>query len=503
MTLNRPIASKLNVTRRKPGERHNKAGFTLADLARNCLLILGLMMLNRLGSAGTIVFLVVLMIWMSKGPLAVLQVLSIFFLAMIANKAFVPNNSVLTQGRFLLLVVAIWQVFVAMQNRGYAMFTRKHVVALVWFCLACAVLTTISRYYVVISLLKIISFLLFTTVLLILADILKNRKGEVTLWFFSIIATSVFLGIVSMGTGVSMNMDRLAKTKSAESFFNGPFDHSQTLGTTAALMIVYLLGLTLFTRHAIRWLSIPLILVLGYFMYLATSRTSLLALGIGILVMLLMVMRYRPSGGIKLKLNFSKSQIITTSVVICCLVFVMDFTSGGGVSATAMEFLVKYDPNVSGKHDTITKELFKSREGQIEMMMLNIRKQPIVGLGFGTSTSEEFISEATLLSAPTEKGFLFLAIVEETGIIGTIFFAVFLISIVRFYHARKNLIALGMFATFLGVNMGEMLFFSFGGQGGFLWVFIVGSILMGKECTFLRRASEKPNVRRSKTLVRV
>ena len=71
---------------------------------------------------------------------------------------------------------------------------------------------------------------------------------------------------------------------------------------------------------------------------------------------------------------------------------------------------------------------------------------------------------------------------EETGIIGAFFFVIFLFCMVRYLIVERSLPALGVFATFLGANMGEMMFFSFGGQGGFMWLIVAGAILLGDRC---------------------
>src|SRR5262249_33043058 len=74
------------------------------------------------------------------------------------------------------------------------------------------------------------------------------------------------------------------------------------------------------------------------------------------------------------------------------------------------------------------------------------------------------------LSAPVEKGFLPTAVLEETGIFGAIFFALFLFSAMRLVVRRGDIVLAWIFFTCLFVNVGEMIFFSAGGLGLYIWL---------------------------------
>jgi len=71
---------------------------------------------------------------------------------------------------------------------------------------------------------------------------------------------------------------------------------------------------------------------------------------------------------------------------------------------------------------------------------------------------------------------------EEVGIFGTLCFVVFLIAFFVHYWKARNIIALGMMACLLLLNLGEMMFFSLGGMGLYCWSLIGAGIALGDRC---------------------
>ncbi|MDE3051447.1 MAG: hypothetical protein KGJ48_16300, partial [Nitrospirota bacterium] len=74
------------------------------------------------------------------------------------------------------------------------------------------------------------------------------------------------------------------------------------------------------------------------------------------------------------------------------------------------------------------------------------------------------------LSAPTEKGFLPTAILEETGILGTLCLILLLGSLIWQVSRKSDIATTWIFFTSILVNVGEMVFFSFGGLGLYIWL---------------------------------
>jgi hypothetical protein len=112
----------------------------------------------------------------------------------------------------------------------------------------------------------------------------------------------------------------------------------------------------------------------------------------------------------------------------------------------------------------------------------NFLESPLIGIGFEVSKSHYFEENATLFYAPIEKGFLPLAVLEETGVIGTFFFLVFLVTYMRSLGNSLNVPGLAMFLTFLAVNCGESMFFALGGHGAFGWLLFTAGTQLGDRC---------------------
>ena len=111
--------------------------------------------------------------------------------------------------------------------------------------------------------------------------------------------------------------------------------------------------------------------------------------------------------------------------------------------------------------------------------MRDFRCNPMFGMGFQVAeyTAEQIARSGggLVISAPIEKGVLPVMVLGETGIVGAIFFAVFLISFYTATNRRRLYVTAAMFTVLLATNMGEATFFSPGGGGGVIWaISIIG-----------------------------
>ncbi len=76
------------------------------------------------------------------------------------------------------------------------------------------------------------------------------------------------------------------------------------------------------------------------------------------------------------------------------------------------------------------------------------------------------------ISAPVEKGFLPAAILEEVGIVGTIFFIYLIFILTKLVVRSKNIHICCLYFSCLFINIGEAVFFSIGGIGIFFMLLI-------------------------------
>jgi hypothetical protein len=108
-----------------------------------------------------------------------------------------------------------------------------------------------------------------------------------------------------------------------------------------------------------------------------------------------------------------------------------------------------------------------------------VEEHPLFGFGFGVDPNSEQSLGAfgaqiggIPLSAPQEQGFLPIATIAQIGIVGSLFVLPFLVSMYR--SARRDSPEFAaLFTVVLGINFGEMIFYSFGGQGLAMWILLV------------------------------
>ena len=127
----------------------------------------------------------------------------------------------------------------------------------------------------------------------------------------------------------------------------------------------------------------------------------------------------------------------------------------------------------------------------MEQIYDNFKQSPWVGIGFEVGLGEHFAKNATIFSAPIEKCFLPVAVLEEVGLIGAFAFVVFLATFFLSMYRELDVPGIAMMATFLFVNFGEVMIFSPAGHGGFGWIMVGAAMLLGDQCVTLL-ASHRP-----------
>jgi hypothetical protein len=128
--------------------------------------------------------------------------------------------------------------------------------------------------------------------------------------------------------------------------------------------------------------------------------------------------------------------------------------------------------DLGGDTRDLSEALTSSREGVMERSLWEFRRSPVFGSGFQVMLEHQYMFKKgeLVFTAPIEKGVLPVMVLGETGIVGSIFFAFFVLSFLVTCMSRKLYITLTMFLLLLASNMGEATFFSPGGIGGVLYM---------------------------------
>ncbi|HKK17784.1 MAG TPA: hypothetical protein VJ952_03800, partial [Opitutales bacterium] len=261
--------------------------------------------------------------------------------------------------------------------------------------------------------------------------------------------------------------------------FAGMTNHPQTQGALAAFTFVYASCVYLFTPYRHRWMMGLLAPVALIMCYMSAARTGLFAafIAVGLLVVMAILLRVGPR---RIRFNLSAIQVVALIFFGVIGLFLLEFFSGGGISSRIGDFALKAIRGGGGEFSLA--KMFESRIELISRSWNVFLEHPIMGINFGTDLSAGFIANASLFTAPTEKGFILTAILEETGIIGASIFWAFIIAFYAYYFKRANIMALSMMTVFLLLNLGEMMFFALGGMGLFCWCMLGAGISLGDRC---------------------
>ncbi len=221
------------------------------------------------------------------------------------------------------------------------------------------------------------------------------------------------------------------RTKNGHAF-QGIFIHPNLFAIYGAVLVALLL--TEIAKPTVRYVLVVIPVIL-YMQYLSESRTGLLSS----LLIIGVYFFYSFSGAKKIRYGFM-AVCLGGGLLVCFPTIANRF------SQRAEEFAYK---KAEGN-------LLYSRRAQIRRFLKKISVNPVWGTGFMAPYEEDVRSYDIRTDAYVEQGNIFMAVTSETGIVGTIVFAVLFLAV---YHYGKKEYA-HLFATPFIISCGEMVFFS-------------------------------------------
>lgn len=468
-------------------------------LTKNLVIISLCAFINLAGSIGTVLFFLYTAYICLQNTEGAIKAISLTLLIVVCNETFVPKSPVLTILRFAIWILASTRILydVHKNNRMNAAFGKPYVLALSIFGLIALGLSYLGGFYFHISALKLFSFLIGAGAILIGTDELKVRGSELTAWFLSIIIFSALLGIAAYVLGVGYNA-KLEGISTYAGLFNGPYYHPQTLGPAGAMIVTYLLCIALFSPYPKKWLTYGLVIVFLIFVYMTRSRTGFIALGAGVATAFACGFYFSRDQRFVVRFNLPKSTLIIGFLFVCMGLVLVEAATGGKITDKFQDLILKS----TGEQDAYSRvtdlsldKIASSREAQIQNMMISFKAFPLTGVGFGVDRSAAFMENASIFSAPTEKGFLPIAVFEENGIIGGSAFVAFIIFLYSHLIKERNIPGICGLTTLLAANLGEMMFFGLGGHGGFIWTLFGACLILGPRCIVKRPNPPPPRPR--------
>ena len=378
------------------------------------------------------------------------------------------------------LIMMLGVVLLAAKRRGR---NRLPIVGLFMY-LVVAIVSSIDGWFPTISFLKIAQFALFLCALYCTAiamqdsyDTLLDVRGVMmALSIITIIGSLLVLPFPDLAYammikkaasyGIYITGDSILSSGDM-TLFNGVCYHSQALAPIAAILASWVFCDMLFVERRVSGLHIVLLGLSPLILYLTRSRTAIVALIALLIVIQFYAIRFT---AIPTRLK-NRVRVISTLLVVGAVstAAILESTNG-----TISKWIRKTDE--IGMDDRGTMDaVMESRMGLVERNMYDFSLKPVLGKGFQVMPEHpQWYREGriSLLSAPIEKGVLPTMILGETGIIGAIVFALFLLHFIVSCSRRHYMSLLSLFAVLIASNMGEASFFSPSGQGGVMWVVV-------------------------------
>lgn len=446
----------------------------MARVGRTAVAIVALLLVNKFGDAGAAVFFAVLAVMVFSSPQNAFKALAIAGLGLMLHYGLVPKSLVWTPSRLVLPFLVLLRFSFDATRLGTTLFASPTYVAFVLYLIVMAICSVLSGWYSQIALLKLLNFWVAASAVLAGVMVLRRLRVDLTEWFISLIAAATLMGMIAILLGIHDNF------RGASKAFVGAFLHPNCHSVYGSLFVTMLASTFLLGEYPRRRIVLPMLIIWVMFNIWSKSRASMAASIMGFLVLMILAQPFRNRFGWRLHVNVRPSQVFGFILAVVAIGGVVDLATQGSVSRPIIAFINKSaDPELT----TIDAEqVLASRQGLIDLSWKNFQERPLTGIGFQVATNEAFIKNATLFTAPAEKGFLVTAVLEEGGIIGATAFVFFLVCFFGELFAARNVPGIAMLVAFLTANMAEVTFFSPGGSGAFGWLMIGAAMILGDHC---------------------
>jgi len=326
-------------------------------------------------------------------------------------------------------------------------------IPLILFFITIGTLSIFFSYNAAVSILKLVSF---TFAFLIILVGFNSQEAslidEFKKFYFSLIGSLLLLSIP-----IAL-LPRAAHYWGAG--FQGMFNNPQTLGVYLAPITSWVTADLVFYKRRAGFFHKSFVALLWLAMFLSQCRTGALSVSLSVITMVLVSLCGRGNTDSDYR---SKARLAVISLFLFSFIVVSLFLSG---------FLAK-----GGK--SIEQSVQHSRVEGIAYYWKRFLANPLTGVGFGVEPSRRFKAVEFFgipISASTEKLFLPVAILEEVGIIGTLFFCILLLALANCALRNPDISLRCVFLSCLLVNLGEFVFFS-ANSDGLYFLILIGYVL--------------------------
>lgn len=402
------------------------------------------------------------------GPRSIIISIVLLWLFYSLNTPLFPTNSnVYSFIRFVIIFLALILSFHHLPKKhikkNYKLYS-----SLSLFVIFVLVQSYFKSPFIEVSILKIITWCsLFVALLNCWSRINEKEFYELSkniFTFFALITISS-LFLIKSKYGYVQNID----------LFQGVLHHPQLFA-----IVMSIFGLMIITGFPYRFNStignILLFAIVIFLLFLSNGRTGILALFVSTIIYLLVNPTF---DHIKKKYTNTSKFVFFVSLIVLPFFVILIFQLNNYFNLNILENIITKSGITENK--LLVTAYLESRGDLLFDGYKNIIDNFWSGIGFGISSNLEtfVVLRDPFFNIPyfgaVEKGMLFLAVLEETGIFGFLIFVFFLFCCF-FNLCEAGFKSLPLFSIILLLNLGENSFFSTGGVGSLLLIFFTLSI---------------------------
>lgn len=404
--------------------------------------------------------------WAMFGPRRAIEAMTISVVLGSLHPGIYPGAGSADALRWLIIIVAFF-------TGSFSLLKSRRLVVHSWFgvftfVVVAACFSIFNSYAIDVSLFKLVTFLVGASAVLFCFHATRHLADYWRVWFLTFFSVIVLISfpLIVHPLGYARN----------ESGFQGLTLHPQTYVVLIAPFLAWLVALLLSHRLNTRvWAPLAAVTLIS--LIATKGRTGALACTLSLL--LTMFLKYRQDAEVRNHLKRWLPHLIAmTAIAFFAIMF-----SGGGLVKAVESFVLK------GESDNSVSASFEDSRGfLITRALENFRDHKLTGIGFGVASipSELIVQREPMfglpISAPVEKGFILISILEEVGLIGFIFFAILLWGLLSPTLRKGAGFAPAVLAmSALLVNFGEAVFFSMNGLGLLIWLLIGAARVMARQ----------------------
>ena len=264
--------------------------------------------------------------------------------------------------------------------------------------------------------------------------------------------------------------------------FAGMTNQSQCLAVLLPCTLAWITCDMLFIERRVSTLHLSLILCSLPLIYMTRSRISFIATAsAAVIIYFWCIQMVRIRARLKSAFRAGMTLFLLVGAIYCAYSQVKNDTISKWLRKTE---------DVSGDQRSLVEAMTSSRLSLVDQSMRDFHRNPLFGKGFQVMEYMQGMS-GFRLTAAIEKGVLPIMILGETGVLGMIAFAIFLVAFYGGCMRKSFYVTMALFTVMVACNFGEANFFSPGGPGGMLWVICVGGGFLIDTLLLHRRRLER------------